>query len=53
MGKKAKIKFIEDRKGNYKGRFISSEKAEKLLGWKPKYTYREAMEKYVKGIIEE
>lgn len=51
IGKKAKVKFIEDRKGNYKGRFISSEKAEKLLGWKPKYTYREAMEKYVKTIL--
>jgi UDP-glucose 4-epimerase len=51
LGKKAKVKFIEDRKGNYKGRFISSEKAERILGWKPKYLYREAMEKYVKTII--
>lgn len=49
LNKKAKIKFIEDRKGNYKGRFISSEKAEKLLGWKPKNTYFEAMERYVKN----
>jgi UDP-glucose 4-epimerase len=52
LGKKAKLKFIEDRKGNYKGRFISSEKAEKLLGWKPKYSYTEAMEKYVKTILQ-
>jgi UDP-glucose 4-epimerase len=52
LGKKAKVKFIEDRKGNYKGRFISSEKAEKMLGWKPKYSYREAMEKYVKTIVQ-
>ncbi len=51
LGKKAKVKFIEDRKGNYKGRFISSEKAERILGWKPKYSYREAMEKYVKTIV--
>jgi UDP-glucose 4-epimerase len=50
LGKKANVKFIEDRKGNYKGRFISSEKAEELLGWKPKYDYRSAMEKYVKTI---
>lgn len=50
-GKKAKVTFIEDRKGNYKGRFISSVKAEIKLGWKPKYTYREAMEKYVKKAI--
>lgn len=48
MNMKAKINFVEDRKGNYGGRFISSEKAEKLLGWKQKWTYREAMEKYVK-----
>ncbi|MCC6865607.1 MAG: NAD-dependent epimerase/dehydratase family protein [Ignavibacteria bacterium] len=52
LGKKAKVKFIEDRAGNYKGRFISSNKAERMLGWKPKYTYREAMEKYVKNIIQ-
>ncbi|MBE2228342.1 MAG: NAD-dependent epimerase/dehydratase family protein [Ignavibacteria bacterium] len=52
LGKKAKVKFIEDRKGNYKGRFISSEKAERMLGWKPKYSYREAMEKYVKTIVQ-
>ena len=51
LGKKAKVKFIEDRKGNYKGRFITSEKAEKILGWKPKFSYREAMEKYVKGLL--
>jgi UDP-glucose 4-epimerase len=53
IGKKAKIKFIEDRKGNYKGRFISSEKAERLLGWKPRLSYREAMERYVKKILED
>ncbi len=52
LGKKANVKFIEDRKGNYKGRFISSEKAERMLGWKPKYSYREAMEKYVKTIVQ-
>jgi UDP-glucose 4-epimerase len=51
LGKKAKVKFIEDRKGNYKGRFISSLKAEKELGWKPKFTYREAMEKYINGLL--
>jgi UDP-glucose 4-epimerase len=47
LDKKANVRFVEDRKGNYKGRFISSEKAEKLLGWKPKFTYLEAMEHYV------
>ena len=51
IGMKAKVKFVEDRKGNYKGRFISSEKAESILGWKPKYSYREAMERYVKNYL--
>jgi UDP-glucose 4-epimerase len=50
LGKEANVKFIEDRMGNYKGRFISSKKAERVLGWKPKFKYREAMEKYVKQI---
>jgi UDP-glucose 4-epimerase len=53
LDKKAKVKFIEDRKGNYRGRFISSEKAEKLLGWKSKYSYYEAMEKYVTSFVEQ
>ncbi len=52
IGIKAKVKFIEDRRGNYKGRYISSEKAERMLGWKPKYSYRQAMEKYVKTVIQ-
>ncbi len=51
IGKEAKIKFIEDRKGNYKGRFISSEKAERMLNWKPKYSYKDAMEKYLNQIL--
>lgn len=51
LGKAAKVKFTEDRMGNYKGRFISSEKAEKLLGWKPKHSYSEAMERYVKDFV--
>lgn len=53
LGKSAKIKFTEDRKGNYKGRFISSEKAEKLLGWKPEYPYNQAMEMYVNELLKQ
>lgn len=53
LNKKAKIKFVEDRKGNFKGRFISSEKAERLLGWKLKYSYLEAMEKYANSFSTE
>jgi UDP-glucose 4-epimerase len=51
LNKNAKLKFVENRKGNYKGRYISSEKAKKLLGWEPKWSYRQAMEKYVKEFI--
>lgn len=51
LKKKAKIKFIEDRKGNYKGRYISSDKAKRFLAWEQKISYRDAMERYVKGII--
>lgn len=52
LRKKARIKFVEDRKGNFRGRFISSEKAEKMLGWKPKHSYSEAMKMYVLDFIE-
>ena len=51
MNKKAKIEFVPDRIGNFKGRFISSEKAKRLLGWEPEYTYEEAMEYYVNWFI--
>ena len=51
LGKKAKIKFVEDRKGNYKGRFISSEKANRLLGWEQKLNYSEAMARYVNSYL--
>lgn len=47
LNKKAKLKFRKDRKGNFKGRFISSEKAKQLLDWAPEIGYEEAMSKYV------
>jgi UDP-glucose 4-epimerase len=46
LGKKAKVTFVDDRKGNFKGRFIASDKARDLLGWEARYGYREAMEMY-------
>jgi UDP-glucose 4-epimerase len=51
LGKKASITFVEDRKGNFKGRFISSEKAQKLLGWAPLSDYEDAMRKYVADFL--
>ena len=47
MGKKASLTYVEDRKGDFKGRFVSSEKARLLLGWEPLLDYEEAMRLYV------
>lgn len=43
LGKKAVLEFTDDRKGNFKGRFISSEKAKRMLQWEPAMEYEEAM----------
>jgi len=51
LGKKAALTFVEDRKGNFKGRFISSEKALKILGWSPRFNYAEAMRLYVENFL--
>jgi UDP-glucose 4-epimerase len=51
LNKKANLSFIEDRKGNFKGRFISSEKARNLLGWAPELDYEDAMRKYVEWFL--
>jgi UDP-glucose 4-epimerase len=47
LGEKAAVTFVEDRKGNFRGRFISSEKARRLLAWAPQLEYEEAMRRYV------
>ena len=47
LGKKASVSFVEDRKGNFKGRFISSNKARRLLNWTPSLDYEQAMRMYV------
>ena len=47
LGKRAFLTFVEDRKGNFKGRFISSEKAHRLLDWAPTLDYEDAMRLYV------
>lgn len=47
IGKKAILQFVDDRRGNFKGRFISSEKARTLLGWEPTLSYEDAMRGYV------
>jgi UDP-glucose 4-epimerase len=47
LGKKANVEFVEDRAGNFKGRFISSEKAKRILGWEPQHEYEAALAGYV------
>jgi len=47
LQKKANVRFVEDRPGNFSGRVISSEKARRLLGWEPRVSYRDAMRSYV------
>jgi UDP-glucose 4-epimerase len=47
LERKAQLSFVDDRSGNFKGRFISSDKARRLLQWKACLDYQEAMEHYV------
>jgi len=50
LNKKAIIKFVPDRAGQFGGRFISSEKAKKLLGWEVCIPYHVALQNYVKWL---
>ena len=52
LGKKASVTFVEDRKGNFKGRFISSEKARRMLDWEVTLDYEDAMRMYVARFLE-
>ena len=47
LERKARLSFVDDRRGNFKGRFISSQKAKRLLQWEARLDYQEAMEHYV------
>ena len=51
LKKKARIKFIEDRAGQFKGRLISGEKAKRLLGWESEISYNDALRNYVKWFV--
>jgi UDP-glucose 4-epimerase len=48
LGRKAKVRFVADRAGDFGGRFVSSDKAKRLLGWEPAVPYTEALERYVR-----
>jgi UDP-glucose 4-epimerase len=47
LGKKARVKSVPDRAGNFGGRFVSSEKAMKVLGWEARISYREGLRRFV------
>ncbi len=51
LGKQARLSFLDDRRGNFQGRFISSAKAKAQLGWEPHVGYQEAMEHYVEWYL--
>ena len=53
LKKRAIIKVLADRPGNFKGRYISSEKAKRLLGWEPRETYEAAMRSYANWCLNE
>jgi UDP-glucose 4-epimerase len=46
---KARITFVEQRAGQFKGRIISSEKARTILGWEPRFSYRDALATYARS----
>ena len=50
MGKRPNIQFIEDRKAHDFGYSVNSEKL-RQLGWRPKNTFQEALEKTVKSYV--
>ena len=52
MNTSARITFVDDRMGNFKGRFISSEKAKHVLHWEAVSRYKEAMTHYVQWYME-
>jgi UDP-glucose 4-epimerase len=49
LGREARVTFVNQRTGQYKGRLISSEKAKRILGWEPRHSYRDALELYARA----
>jgi len=47
------VKREPPRPGDFRGTRVSVEKAEKLLGWKPKISFSEGLKKYVKHLSSE
>lgn len=45
--KEARIQHVEARPGDYAGKEVRSERAAEELGWRPRTTFREGLERYI------
>ena len=45
-----KINFEPPRPGDFQGAIVSAEKAKKLLGWKPKNSFKQGLRKYIEFV---
>jgi len=53
INKKIKIKCIDSKPGDYKGRNVSNEKSLNLLDWKPEVLFEEGLKKQIKILCQE
>lgn len=53
LGGRVKIEYTEARPGDYQGREVSSEKAFKELGWKPRVSFEDGMRRYIDWYVEQ
>lgn len=47
LGGHIKIEYIPARPGDYRGKDVSAEKARRELGWEPKISFEEGMQRYI------
>ncbi len=52
VGKKADYQILNQAKNEIKHQYLSSKKAKKILGWKPKYNLKKGLEKTIRGYQE-
>ncbi len=47
LGRPLAVEYLPARTGDYEGRAISNEKAERLLGWSPQVSFEEGLHRYL------